>query len=126
MAITPKSLDIKKNTIPFFEDSYNEYGIKLMTPDFCKNLMIFSKDERDNINEETVELLEPYLTMNGPQTKEDMFTPDVANNTSKALGGLCEWCRAMSDYHKQSKIVKPKMKALEIATANLVDATNKL
>jgi hypothetical protein len=32
----------------------------------------------------------------------------------------------MSDYHKQSKIVKPKMKALEIATANLTDATKKL
>jgi hypothetical protein len=36
-----------------------------MTSDFCKNLINFSKDERDNINEETVELLEPYLTMKG-------------------------------------------------------------
>jgi len=119
-------LEIKKHQIPFFEDSYNEHGIKLMTSDFCKNLINFSKDERDNINEETVELLEPYLTMKGGEKHEDIFNADVANNTSKALGGLCTWCAAMSDYHKQSKIVKPKMKALEIATANLTDATNKL
>jgi len=33
----------------------------------------------------------------------------IAEGASKALGGLCTWARAMSDYHKASKIVKPKL-----------------
>jgi dynein heavy chain len=82
------------------EDSYNDYAVKLMTADFCQRLMTFSSNERDNINEETVELMEPYLMLTMPATGEMLFTPEVANNTSKALGGLTTWCAAMSDYHK--------------------------
>ena len=33
---------------------------------------------------------------------------------------------AMSDYHKQSKIVKPKLRLLEIKTASLQDAESNL
>lgn len=37
---------------------------------------------------------------------------DIAKGSSSALKGICEWCRAMSDYHKASKIVKPKLRLL--------------
>jgi dynein heavy chain len=32
------------------------------------------------------------------------------------------WAAAMSDYHKQSKIVKPKLRLLEIKNASLAEA----
>ena len=32
------------------------------------------------------------------------------------------WAAAMSDYHKQSKIVKPKLRLLEVKTASLSEA----
>lgn len=39
---------------------------------------------------------------------------------------MCVWAAAMSDYHKQSKIVKPKLKLLELKTASLQEAEDKL
>ena len=81
-------------------------------------LLKFSANEKDFISEETIELLEPYLTVKAPDGQE-LFTPKVAANASKALEGLCTWAAAMSDYHKQSKIVKPKLLMLEQRTIQL-------
>jgi hypothetical protein len=53
---------------------------------------------------------------------EEAFTPIVAKKSSSALEGMCVWAAAMSDYHKQSKIVKPKLRLLEIKTASLMEA----
>ena len=39
---------------------------------------------------------------------------------------MCVWAGAMSDYHKQSKIVKPKLRLLEIKTASLQEAESNL
>jgi hypothetical protein len=77
--------------------------------------------EKDNINEETIELLHPYLTL---QTLDgrDIYTPEVAGKSSKALIGMATWAAAMSDYHKQSKIVKPKLRFLEIKMGELKEA----
>jgi dynein heavy chain len=85
----------------------------------------FSNNDKDNINEETIELLEPYLTSKCPDGQE-MFSPKVAKNASNALEGLCIWAAAMSDYHKQSKIVKPKLLLLERRTVQLQEAEAKL
>lgn len=50
----------------------------------------FSEKEKDNINEETIELLEPYLTLKNGKG-EELFAPQVAKIASAALGGLCIW-----------------------------------
>jgi dynein heavy chain len=63
------------------------------------DLIDFSANEKDNINEETIELLEPYLTLRTPKD-EEVFTGDVAKKASAALSGMCTWAGAMSDYHK--------------------------
>jgi dynein heavy chain len=63
-----------------------------------QDLVDFSKNERDNINDETCELLEPYLKLQFPNG-EDAFTPIIAKKSSAALEGLCTWSAAMSDYH---------------------------
>lgn len=120
---TPKNLFIMKQDIPFIADSFDEYSKSTMTNNaFLSQLFDFSNNEKDNINEETIELLEPYLTLKIPSTGEDAFTGQVAKKSSAALEGMCVWAAAMSDYHKQSKIVKPKLRLLEIKTASLQEA----
>ena len=85
----------------------------------------FSTNEKDNINEETIELLEPYLTLRAP-SGDEVFTGAVAKKSSQALEGMCVWAAAMSDYHKASKIVKPKLRLLELRSAQLAEAEEKL
>jgi hypothetical protein len=60
--------------------------------------------------------LEPYFSVKTPKGIE-LFTPEVAAKANSALKGLCTWARAMSDYHIASKIVKPKLRLLEIRSA---------
>lgn len=105
-----------KKTFNFIKDSYKiVQGGMLSDTRFLQTIMQFSKVEKDFINEETMELLGPYLELEG-------FNPVVAKNASKAAEGLCTWSRAMADYHEASKIVKPKLEALRMAEARLQDA----
>lgn len=39
---------------------------------------------------------------------------------------MCVWAAAMSDYHKQSKIVTPKLKLLEVKMGELKVAEDSL
>jgi hypothetical protein len=52
----------------------------------------------------------------------EVFRPDIAKGASSALVGISAWCRAMSDYHKASKIVKPKLKLLQVKAGELAVA----
>jgi hypothetical protein len=73
--VTFKTLLIAKQDIPFIADSFDEYAKStLINPRFLPNLIDFSNNEKDNINEETIELLEPYLTLKLPNTGEDAFS----------------------------------------------------
>ena len=83
-----------------------------------KQLIDFSNDDKDNINEETIEFLEPYLNLKTGKG-ETLFDGPVAKKASNALEGLCVWSAAMSDYHKASKIVKPKLRLLELRKVQL-------
>ncbi|KNE55648.1 hypothetical protein AMAG_01535 [Allomyces macrogynus ATCC 38327] len=85
-------------------------SLKLMSqPDFLSSLLNFGKDE---INEETVELLEPYLDM--PD-----FSLEGAKKVSADVAGLASWVRAMSSYYRINKKVIP-------LKANLVVQEHKL
>ena len=122
VTVAPKNLAILKQEIPFIADSFDEYTKSTLTnQNFLNNLFDFSANDKDNINEETVELLEPYLTLKAP-SGDEVFNGTVAKKSSQALEGMCVWAAAMSDYHKQSKIVKPKLRLLEIKTASLNEA----
>jgi dynein heavy chain len=69
--------------------------------------------------------MEPYLLFK-TDDGQPLFNEDIAKKASNALMGLCAWSSAMSDYHKASKIVKPKLRLLEIRTAELAEAEEKL
>ena len=75
VTVIQKNMYIMKQDIPFIADSFEEYAKNTLTnQNFLKNLLDFSVNEKDNINEETIELLEPYLTLKIPSTGEDAFT----------------------------------------------------
>jgi dynein heavy chain len=83
---------------------------------FLPSLENFNKDA---INDETVELLFPYLA------GEDM-NADSARKVASALAGLCTWAKAMALYVGIAKVVKPKMEGLKIAESKLKAANTKL
>ena len=99
-------------------------SLRLMSQsDFLQSLLTFSKDE---INEETVELLEPYLEM--PD-----FNLEGAKKVSADVAGLASWVRAMSFYFTINKKVIPlkanlivQERKLEIANGDLDKAQKTL
>jgi dynein heavy chain len=98
--VKPKALLILKTEIPYVADSYDNHTKGTLTsPTFLKDLFEFSEKEKDNINEETVEFLQPYVDLTTPDGRE-VFVGAVAKKSSAALEGMCVWAAAMSDYYK--------------------------
>uniref|UniRef100_A0A8C9GFK7 Dynein heavy chain n=1 Tax=Piliocolobus tephrosceles TaxID=591936 RepID=A0A8C9GFK7_9PRIM len=111
---------VNKQHFDFIRDSFDEYSKPLMADIRFLNLLFdFSKNEKDNINEETIELLKPYI-------ESSFFKTHIAKKASVAAEGLCKWVGAMVMYHQASKIVKPKMSYLKIQTDRLEDALKQL
>jgi dynein heavy chain len=72
----------------FVMDSYDTFAKKMMVESGFLNILLdFSMKDKDNINEETMELLEPYL-------KVSDFNPDRAKTVSSAAEGLCTCARS--------------------------------
>ena len=122
-----KQYSIRKTMYEFISDTFEEQSKGMITDaKFLTKLKDFSEKEKDKINDETCELLLPYLEF-------ENFTPASAKAASNAAEGLCIWVRAMLDYHEASKIVKPKMdfltkqnQKLEAAMADLKGAEEEL
>lgn len=108
---------------PCCKPSWSE-SMKLMSsPDFLSNLLNFAKDE---INEETIELLEPYIEM--PD-----FNLEGAKKVSADVAGLASWVRAMAYFYTINKKVVPlkanlaiQERKLELALADLTKAQSDL
>ena len=111
--VRPTMLNVKRSELPFIETSFVPHGQSMVSDtQFLSRVIAFSRIGKDQINEETVELLLPYLEL-------DIFRPAVAKSASQAAEGLCVWVCAMKDYCIASKIVKPKLEALRVAEAML-------
>lgn len=105
--------------ILFLKDSFEEGGkATLGNMNLLQDLKNF---ERDQINDETMELLEPYLNQ-----KEDWFNFTLAKNASVAAAGMLNWALAIAEYHQKSKIVKPKKIFLAIQEGKLAVAQKEL
>ena len=111
---------MRKLTFEFLNDSFDDCGKPMINdPKFLAKLILFSREEKDKINDETCELLSPYLEL-------EHFTAQNAKAASNAAEGLCIWVRAMVDYHEASKIVKPKMDFLTKQNQKLEAAMSEL
>jgi len=120
MDVKAESKVINKQQVDFIHDSFDEYSKSMMSDiKFLPNLFDFSQNEKDNINDETCELLEPYLSL-------ENFNPAIAKKASNAAEGLCKWVGAMKMYHEAAKIVKPKMDFLKVQTGRLEVAMREL
>ena len=96
----------KNETKKFLKDSWEEAGRSLLVDiDFLKKI----KDDQvgEKLNDEQIELLEPYFAQ-----KEEFFNIDNAKKASVAIEAMCRWVYALKDYAEKSKIVKPKMQEL--------------
>merc|ERR1712166_793903 len=116
----PKEFTIQKKAVLFIADSNEEYTYDLFQQNLLGLLVEFGANSKDLINEETIELLAPYLELTFADQPETLVVSgDIAKGSSSALKGMCDWARAMSDYHKASKIVKPKLRLLNLKAGEL-------
>ncbi|KAJ9508838.1 hypothetical protein QJQ45_028152, partial [Haematococcus lacustris] len=91
-----------------------DMAVKMMSDmNFLSALMNFPKEQ---INDETVELLQPYFA--APD-----FNYDSARKASGNVAGLCQWAEAMCTYHEVAKVVEPKIAKLREAESELKVAT---
>jgi dynein heavy chain len=127
--VIAKTLTISKQEVPFIQPSYKDSTgnlssgpgyLCLANSDFLKWLAEFGAIGKDEINEETIELMCPYMDLG------EFFLPDVAKSASGSAAGLCTWVRAMKFYHEASKIVKPKLEALQVAAGQMAAANKAL
>ena len=123
--VTPDTLTVAKQDVPFLSPSATQASQLMADSSFLKNLFHFGTVEKDLINEETIELLEPYMALKCPDGQTCM-DPAIARKASVAAEGLCTWAIAMTEYHGASKMIKPKLEALAKAENNLVLANKKL
>jgi len=98
---------VNKKQVIFMKDSFDEGGRGILNDtNLLKKLKEFEKDQ---ITEETIELLEPFLAQ-----QSDWFTEENGKKASKAAAGLLKWTLSIYEYHTKSKIVKPKKIQLAI------------
>ena len=92
-------------------------ALKVMaSSSFLNHLLNFPKD---TINDETVELLEPYFSM------ED-YNMDVAKRVCSDVSGLLCWTKAMSSFYSVNKEVLPLKINLAFQEARLNKADKAL
>ncbi|CAJ1460327.1 unnamed protein product, partial [Effrenium voratum] len=124
--VKPEDKTINKVSGTFIKDSYEEHAKSMLNDmNFLKNLKRFAEHERDSINDETCELIEPYLRFdsdpakNWAPWKHAVLDQHMAKKANNAAEGLCKFVGAMVMYHEASKIVKPKMDFLKVQEAKL-------
>jgi dynein heavy chain len=79
----------EKKTFMFVANSYVIIKAGMLSDaGFLKSLFHFSQHEKDNMNDETLELLAPYLEL-------EAFVPSVARNASKASVSCRSTCSIM-------------------------------
>jgi len=68
--VRPNAVEVNKTEVTFIQDSFDNYSRKdLSNINFLNDLMYFANNEKDSLNDEICELLEPYLRYNEDPVK---------------------------------------------------------
>eukprot|EP00928_Gymnodinium_smaydae_P021973 TRINITY_DN18608_c0_g3_i2.p1 TRINITY_DN18608_c0_g3~~TRINITY_DN18608_c0_g3_i2.p1 ORF type:complete len:2564 (-),score=332.72 TRINITY_DN18608_c0_g3_i2:161-7795(-) len=133
LEVRPEEKLINKVPAMFLHDSFDEIARPVIADaGFLKELKRFAEFDRDAINSETCELLEPYLRCdsdpekNWSPWKHPPLDQGLARKASVAAEGLCKFVGAMVMYNEASKIVKPKIDFLKVQEAKLERAKQEL
>ena len=111
-----ETIETKRGPVLQLQGSW-QFALPMMTKiDFVDSLLNLNKDA---VNDETVELLYPYLA--APD-----FTPDDARQVAGALADLCTWARTMALYVDSCRNLTPQREALGAAHRQLDAANSKL
>jgi len=82
---------------------------EMTDPKFMEKIQNLNKD---NLSENVIKRVEAF-------TKKDNFTPAVMKRQSEVAEKLCLWVRAVEDYHKALKVVRPKQEKRDAALAKV-------
>lgn len=99
-------------------DDYWEPG-KGLLQDPGKFLESLFKYDKDNIPENVISLIQPYID-------NEEFQPASISKISKACTSICQWVRAMHAYNFVAKAVEPKRIALQAAQEDLAETQQNL
>lgn len=109
----PKEImNVMSAVLTFFGKTNADWATvkKEMTdPKFIKKILHYDKN---NIQDQTIKKIETY-------TRRDNFLPHILAQKSTVAGALCGWVKAVEEYHKALKIVRPKIAKKEAAEAYL-------
>jgi hypothetical protein len=112
---------IAKQKANFIKDSYfeiavQEYLSNHAETEFPRTLLDFMTNGRDKINNETCELLEPYLRYDAEPAKNwspwpfKVLDGELAAKSCRLGGAVCKFVCAMVQYHIAANMPKPKPK----------------
>ena len=87
---------------------------KTMMADGSKFLKSLTEFNPALLNEESIDLLEPYL-------KRADFTFTAAKRSSGNIAGVCTWVRSLVNYFHVAKVVLPLKDAAELEQKRLDD-----
>lgn len=85
---------MRKSTLMVEKDLANENSVASVNKEVCVSF------SQDSINDETTELMEPYL-------RRDDYNIKTARRVCGDIAGLCSWTRAMVIFHGINKEVLP-------------------
>ena len=93
---------VEDKGVPYYRDSYATAYLMMNDGIFLELVQNYPKD---NINDETIELLQPYLD-------HPNFSADAVKKASLMAAGLCTWVMSMNDYYRFARKVNPQRKKL--------------
>lgn len=102
--------------VQHYRDSYASAYLMMQDGTLMDALISFSED---HLNEETMELLQPYL-------ENPLFSFEGARKTSAMAASLLTWLKALDDYYGVAGALNPRKRKLGVKESDLASQKRSL